>query len=121
MVYDYSELVQKTRQWAEQAGLSGWINNSVATEISQFDSRKPDAFFSNSDVTVGAVTRPLIVAFMGGTGVGKSSLPVLVLRGQLPERLLYIIITVLLSINYRRICHYLALMFLSMTMRVIKV
>jgi len=74
MVYDYSELVQKTRQWAEQAGLSGWINNSVATEISQFDSRKPDAFFSNSDVTVGAVTRPLIVAFMGGTGVGKSSL-----------------------------------------------
>ena len=74
MVYDYSELVEKTRQWAEQAGLSGWINNHVATEIDQFDSRSPDALFSSTDVTVGAITRPLIVAFMGGTGVGKSSL-----------------------------------------------
>jgi len=68
MAYDYSDLVEKTRRWAEQACASGWINADAAVQLSQFDTRTPEALFN-----VGS-TRPLIVAFMGGTGVGKSSL-----------------------------------------------
>jgi len=68
MAYDYSDLVAKTKHWAQQAVASGWINKESAQQLSDFDSRTPDALFNHRD------SRPLIVAFMGGTGVGKSSL-----------------------------------------------
>ncbi|MGZ8190658.1 MAG: GTPase [Methylococcaceae bacterium] len=68
MAYDYSDLVEKTRHWAEQATISGWISKDAAQVLSDFDTRSPDALFN------AGVQRPLIVAFMGGTGVGKSSL-----------------------------------------------
>ncbi len=68
MAYDYSDLLEKTRRWAEQACASGWINADVALQLSQFDTRTPEMLFNSGN------TRPLIVAFMGGTGVGKSSL-----------------------------------------------
>ena len=74
MAYDYSDLVEKTRRWAEQARASGWINADVASELSQFDTRTPESLLSNSSLATATDTRPLIVAFMGGTGVGKSSL-----------------------------------------------
>ncbi len=68
MAYDYSDLVEKTKRWAEQAFASGWINEEAAQQLGDFDARTPDALFNHSE------SRPLIVAFMGGTGVGKSSL-----------------------------------------------
>jgi 50S ribosome-binding GTPase len=68
MAYDYSDLVEKTKQWAAQASASGWINSLCAEQLSDFDGRTPDSLFNQSNA------RPLIVAFMGGTGVGKSSL-----------------------------------------------
>jgi len=68
MAYDYSDLVEKTRRWTEQACLSGWINTDTAQQLCHFDARTPEALFNPGN------TRPLIVAFMGGTGVGKSSL-----------------------------------------------
>lgn len=68
MAYDYSDLVDTTKQWAAQAVASGWINNATAEQLSNFDARTPDSLFNHNDA------RPLIVAFMGGTGVGKSSL-----------------------------------------------
>ena len=68
MAYDYSDLLEKTRRWAEQACASGWINADVALQLSHFDTRTPEMLFNSGN------TRPLIVAFMGGTGVGKSSL-----------------------------------------------
>jgi GTPase SAR1 family protein len=68
MAYDYSELVELTKRWAEQALSSGWINQSTAQALSDFDARTPEALFNHDG------SRPLIVAFMGGTGVGKSSL-----------------------------------------------
>ncbi|MDA1342843.1 MAG: 50S ribosome-binding GTPase [Proteobacteria bacterium] len=68
MAYDYSELVEKTKRWAEQALSAGWINTETAQTLSDFDARTPEALFNHSG------SRPLIVAFMGGTGVGKSSL-----------------------------------------------
>ena len=74
MVYDYSDLVEKTRVWAEQACSSGWINTDTASQLSYFDTRTPEALLPNSTLGTCGGTRPLIVAFMGGTGVGKSSL-----------------------------------------------
>jgi hypothetical protein len=68
MAYDYSELVEKTKRWAEQALSAGWINTETAQTLSDFDARTPEALFNHNG------SRPLIVAFMGGTGVGKSSL-----------------------------------------------
>lgn len=74
MAYDYSDLVEKTRRWAERAYASGWIDTDVASQLSQFDIRTPEDLLSNSSLVRSSGTRPLIVAFMGGTGVGKSSL-----------------------------------------------
>ncbi len=68
MAYDYSSLVQTTTRWAEQALAAGWINNDAAQQLSDTDARSPDTLFNHNG------SRPLIVAFMGGTGVGKSSL-----------------------------------------------
>jgi len=68
MAYDYSSLVQSAKGWAEQALAAGWINNDAAQQLSDADIRSPDTLFDRDG------SRPLIVAFMGGTGVGKSSL-----------------------------------------------
>jgi GTPase Era involved in 16S rRNA processing len=68
MAYDYSSLVQTTKSWTEQALAAGWINAEAAQQLSDIDTRTPDTLFNHNG------SRPLIVAFMGGTGVGKSSL-----------------------------------------------
>jgi 50S ribosome-binding GTPase len=68
MAYDYSDLVEKTKRWAEQALAAGWLNQEAAQALCDFDARTPEALFNHNG------SRPLIVAFMGGTGVGKSSL-----------------------------------------------
>ena len=74
MAYDFSELVEKTQRWAEQACLSGWINTEAASQLGQLDTRTPVDLLPNSGLGTNSGPRPLIVAFMGGTGVGKSSL-----------------------------------------------
>ncbi len=68
MAYDYSSLVDTTKRWANQALAAGWINSDAAQQLSDVDARSPDTLFNHNG------SRPLIVAFMGGTGVGKSSL-----------------------------------------------
>lgn len=68
MAYDYSELVHLSQTWAAEALEAGWISPAAAQVFEQLDSRSPESLF---DLTSG---RPLLVAFMGGTGVGKSSL-----------------------------------------------
>ena len=68
MAYNYSDLVEKTKRWAEQALAAGWLNQEAAQALCNFDARTPEALFNHNG------SRPLIVAFMGGTGVGKSSL-----------------------------------------------
>ena len=45
MAYDYSDLVEKTQRWAEQASASGWINADAAASLSQLDTRTPEALF----------------------------------------------------------------------------
>ncbi len=74
MAYDYSDLTEKTKCWAKQAHTTGWINTDTLEQLSHFDNRTPDNLFSIITLAEHKATRPLIVAFMGGTGVGKSTL-----------------------------------------------
>lgn len=64
MDYDYSEISQRVQDWAQQAWHAGWIHEPDLIPLEQ---NNKTALFETS-------TRPLVVAFMGGTGVGKSSL-----------------------------------------------
>ncbi len=68
MAYDYSEIAENTKRWAEQAVAAGWLRPEAAQILCDFDARTPETLFNHNG------SRPLIVAFMGGTGVGKSSL-----------------------------------------------
>lgn len=71
MAYDYSDLVEKSRHWAATANSLGWLSNENNRQLIELDIRSPEALFSPNSTDN---SRPLIVAFMGGTGVGKSSL-----------------------------------------------
>jgi len=68
MDYDYSKLVQQSKDWAQQVTESQWLDAEQLTAILCRDDSSPQSLLSSTD------SRPLIVAFMGGTGVGKSSL-----------------------------------------------
>ncbi len=68
MAYEYSDLVSRAQAWAEQALTAQRLERDQLQSILNIDSRTPDNLFAE------AGARPLIVAFMGGTGVGKSSL-----------------------------------------------
>ncbi|WP_031435652.1 GTPase [Methylomarinum vadi] len=68
MAYAYSDLVGRAQAWARQAIADRRLEPEQAEEILSIDTRTPDNLFADID------SRPLIVAFMGGTGVGKSSL-----------------------------------------------
>jgi len=72
MAYDYSEIFAQAQDWAKQAVSDGYLNPETAQSLLAIDQRSPEQLFA-SDVDA-SQTRPLIVAFMGGTGVGKSSL-----------------------------------------------
>ncbi len=74
MAYDYSDLIEKTKCWAKQAQALGWISPETAEQLGQSETRTPDTLFSTARLAAQNTTRPLIVAFMGGTGVGKSTL-----------------------------------------------
>ena len=69
MAYDYSELLQRVDLWAQQAYELGWLNQIPPTPL-----QKGGLFAPPLERGAGGDFRPLIVAFMGGTGVGKSSL-----------------------------------------------
>ena len=68
MAYDYSELVEQSKNWAQRALTAGWLDEDSVSDVLQLDCRTPQSLLAITD------ERPLIVAFMGGTGVGKSSL-----------------------------------------------
>lgn len=64
MAYDYFEFLHRAENWAKQAHELGWIQNPVLDVLPIVEQK----MLPESD------ERPLIVAFMGGTGVGKSAL-----------------------------------------------
>lgn len=69
MAYDYSEIaLQQAQAWAKAAELAGWITPAVAATLNDANLRPSESLFKHTDA------KPLIVAFMGGTGVGKSAL-----------------------------------------------
>lgn len=69
MAYDHSEtFLAQAQAWAQAAEQAGWITSAMAQKLIDVSLRPPDNLFKTQQ------TRPLIVAFMGGTGVGKSSL-----------------------------------------------
>jgi len=68
MAYEYSDLIATIDDWAKQAVKMGWIDQQQAVSLTvEPESSASELFDHKND-------RPLIVAFMGGTGVGKSSL-----------------------------------------------
>ena len=71
MDYDYSKLVEQTQYWTQQAQLSNWIDDNLSKQINLFETQTSATLFLTE--TPG-LPRPLIAAFIGGTGVGKSSL-----------------------------------------------
>ncbi len=56
------------QQWRDSAIENGWLTKGVGVELDSQLAGDPAHLFS------GVTQRPLIVAFFGGTGVGKSSL-----------------------------------------------
>lgn len=68
MAYAYSELISQTQHWAAQAVSQGWLKEHQAQQLLDVEVKTPSSLFADG------TSRPLIVAFMGGTGVGKSSL-----------------------------------------------
>jgi hypothetical protein len=61
-------LVERAREWARRAHAEGWLSASEASAIERLEPTAP------ADLFVDPEGRPLVVAFFGGTGVGKSSL-----------------------------------------------
>jgi predicted GTPase len=68
MAYDYSDLISDVEGWAQQAVKQGWIDKADAMSLVEEQEGSANALFVDKNA------RPLVVAFMGGTGVGKSSL-----------------------------------------------
>ncbi len=67
MDYECSNLIAQAQEWGKQALQDGWISEKHYQSLQGFDTRTPDSLFT-------AGGRPLVVAFFGGTGVGKSTL-----------------------------------------------
>ncbi len=59
---------QQASAWAEEARQSGWLSETDVERIKSVEARTPTELFESG------TQRPLVVAFFGGTGVGKSSL-----------------------------------------------
>ena len=65
---DISSIFESTRQWAVSAKQSGWLSARQVDALDAIDLRSPATLFNDTE------KRPLVVAFFGGTGVGKSTL-----------------------------------------------
>ena len=71
MAYDYFDMLTRAQDWAKQAIAEGYLPAETVQVLLNIEQRSPEQLFATSALSQ---TRPLIVAFMGGTGVGKSSL-----------------------------------------------
>lgn len=69
MVYDsFEQSLSQIKSWAESLVQAGWLQAQDLAAVASMTSAAPSHLFKS------AGHRPLCVAFMGGTGVGKSSL-----------------------------------------------
>jgi hypothetical protein len=68
MTANFDPLLAAARDWAEQAVASGWLAPGDLRALAELESRSPASLFE------AGTHRPLVAAFFGGTGVGKSTL-----------------------------------------------
>ncbi len=71
---------EKLEQWAQAARQRGWLDDSALQLLEEVEGRRGSTLFA-PDLSL----RPLVVAFFGGTGVGKSSLINRLAGGQIAE------------------------------------
>jgi energy-coupling factor transporter ATP-binding protein EcfA2 len=64
----FQNLQEAALAWAKRAASGGWLKGEDVDLIERVHHRLPDALFESQE------SRPLVVAFFGGTGVGKSTL-----------------------------------------------
>ncbi len=64
----FQALVARARAWFERAQAAGWLDETDAAQLAAVELGTPAELFCEQQA------RPLVVAFFGGTGVGKSSL-----------------------------------------------
>ena len=64
----YESLLQQAREWAEWARQEHWLSAAALKTLNELEQRGPASLFA------GQIDRPLVAAFFGGTGVGKSTL-----------------------------------------------
>lgn len=65
---EYLDLVIQAKHWAQEVIDGSWASASALNQLLKYDERTPDSLFNET------TSRPLIVAFLGGSGVGKSTL-----------------------------------------------
>ncbi len=68
MTATFDQLLVSARDWAQRAVNAHWLQARDLAELQDLDSGSPGALFEPG------AHRPLVAAFFGGTGVGKSSL-----------------------------------------------
>ena len=65
---DFDEELQAAKRWAKEAREGGWLAQADIESLASVEHRSPASLFD------GSAHRPLVAAFFGGTGVGKSTL-----------------------------------------------
>ena len=68
MTDELHRFYQQCREWTQEAQRSGWLSETDVAHLESVESRTPTELFGSDS------QRPLVVAFFGGTGVGKSTL-----------------------------------------------
>lgn len=68
MPEDFDQQLQAAKRWARQAREAGWLAEVDIAPLLAVENRSPASLFE------AGAHRPLVAAFFGGTGVGKSSL-----------------------------------------------
>ncbi len=64
----YEQVLQDARHWAHRAVAEDWLNPQDPAPLDALEAASPSTLFEPG------THRPLVAAFFGGTGVGKSSL-----------------------------------------------
>jgi hypothetical protein len=68
MPSNFDQLLKAAKDWAERAVADAWLSRRDIRPLEELDSGTPASLFE------AGAHRPLVAAFFGGTGVGKSTL-----------------------------------------------
>jgi hypothetical protein len=68
MQLTFDQLLKSARDWAERAAAERWLSHGDIRPLEDLENRTPASLFE------AGTHRPLVAAFFGGTGVGKSTL-----------------------------------------------